>query len=321
MTRRLRLNDKIVSLEASAPVFNIQRYSLHDGSGIRTLVFIKGCPLKCRWCSNPEGQKNYPELGYLRVKCVGPKECGGRCVEVCSNQAIESLDKGEITINREKCKLCGECAKACYYGALKIIGQYMSIGEILTEVEEDQSFYRYLEGGVTLGGGEPLINPGFSREFLKECKERGLHTVLETCGFGPWKELRRILEYVDLLYYDIKHMDSEKHREMTGVSNKIILENARKILSMRRLKVVIRIPVVPGFNNANEQVKAIARFVKGSGGEMMELLPYHRLGQAKYRQYGMEFIFEDVEPPSEERMEQLREIVRSCGLEEVTGKI
>jgi len=302
-------------------VFDIQRYSIHDGPGIRTLVFLKGCPLSCKWCCNPEGQKSTPEIRFLESKCVTAEKCKAPCLAACPTGAISLNEEGKPKTDIQVCQGCGKCAEACYYGARTLSGQEMTVSELFEEVKKDEPFYRSSNGGVSLGGGEPLMQFEFTREFLKKCKEHALHTAIETCGHVPWEHFTGILEYVDLVYYDIKHMNPIKHRELVGVSNDLILRNARHILSNGHAQVIIRVPTIPRLNDSEENIKTTASFVAESGGKMMELLPYHRLGMSKYRQFGREYELKDVEPPSKERMQKLRKIVQSLGIKEVSGTI
>lgn len=319
----MRLQNKRILTERkelTGFVSNIQRFSLHDGPGIRTLVFIQGCPLACKWCCNPEGQKPYPQLRFLNVRCPGKSTCGAPCVTACPKEAITLSEEGKPIIDRKLCTNCEKCVDACLYGALTMIGKKMTVEEVLTEVEKDRVAYRKSGGGVTLGGGEPLMQFEFVLELVKKCKARFLHTALETCGHMPWEQLKQISEYLDLMYYDIKHMDAERHKELTGVSNELILSNARKVLSGEvNCEVIVRTPIVQGCNDSEENIEAIARFVAESGGKMMELLPYHALGSSKYRQLGMEYELKEIKPPTNEQMERLRNIVKSFGLKEMTG--
>ena len=302
-------------------VFDIQRYSIHDGPGIRTLVFLKGCPLTCKWCCNPEGQKSQPEIRFLETKCVAEEKCKAPCLKACPNGAISLNEAGKPKTDTEICRSRGECAEVCYYGARVLSGKSMTVEELLSEVRKDEPFYRNSSGGVSVGGGEPMVQFEFTREFLKRCKEHSLHTTLETCGHVPWEHLRAVLEYVDLVYYDIKHMNPLKHKELVGVSNDLILRNARYVLSSNNTEVIIRIPIIPGLNDFEENIKATASFVAESGGKMMELLPYHRLGVSKYRQFSRKYELKDIEPPTKEQMQMLRRLVKSSGIKEVTGAI
>jgi len=304
----------------SGLVFNIQRFAIHDGSGVRTLVFMKGCPLRCRWCSNPEGQKSHPEIGFMAGRCVGAEICRARCVEACSEKGITLSREGRPVIDRASCTPCLACSEVCYYGALELIGREMTVEEVLSEVEKDRPFYRRSGGGVTVGGGEPLMQAEFVTQLLKACQERHLHTALETTGFGSRRCLRELLEHVDLVYFDIKHMDAAQHEALTGVSNQPVLENVRAVVSAdRRFEVIIRITTIPGFNDSEENISASARFAAQLGCEKIELVPYHKLGVVKYAQYGMNDPLGDIEPPTRERMERLRRLVEEFGLKEMTG--
>jgi pyruvate formate lyase activating enzyme len=307
-------------MATSGLVFNIQRYAIHDGSGVRTLVFMKGCPLKCLWCSNPEGQKTHPETGFMAAKCVGAETCRARCIDACSEKGMTLSRDGRPIINRVRCTHCGKCSKACYYGALELIGREMTLEDVLSVLEKDRPFYRRSGGGVTVGGGEPLLQAEFVTQLLAACQNRYLHTALETTGFGSRTHLRKMLEHVDLVYFDIKHMDSGRHRELTGVPNEPILENVRAVVSAgTRYETVIRVTTIPGLNDSEENIAASARFTAELGCENMELVPYHRLGIGKYVQYGMEYELGDVESPTKERMQELRHLVERLGLREVTG--
>ena len=308
--------------ETSGLVFNIQRYAIHDGRGVRTLVFMKGCPLRCQWCSNPEGQRSQPDIGFMEGRCVGAEMCRARCVDACPEQAITLSPEGKPVIDRKTCVRSGQCTEACYYGALELVGRGMSIGEVLAEIEKDRPFYRRSGGGVTIGGGEPLMQAEFVTELLKACQERYLNTAIETTGFGSRRYLTELLKHVDLAYFDVKHMDSATHRQLTGLPNEPILDNLRAIFSAERsCDIILRLTAVPGLNDSEENIVATARFARELGCEKMELMPYHRLGMGKYRQYGMEYGLANLDPPSKERMQQLRRLVESLGLREMTGAL
>lgn len=300
-------------------VFNIQRYSLHDGTGIRTLVFLKGCPLRCLWCSNPESQKGIPELGFIASRCTGVAgACGGACLSVCPAAGMHLGKDGKPIIDRQVCDACGVCAKACPEDALKVVGRDMSVDEVLTEVEKDRPFYRKSGGGVTIGGGEPLLQYRFTADLLEAAHGVYLHTALETCGFAPWEHFELVLKHVDLLHIDLKHMDPIRHRELTGQSNELILANLRRIPSVKSPQdVIVRFPVIPGCNDSVENIRDMTEFVMGLGFKQLELIPYHRMGISKYAQYGMVYPLPECESPSESDMARLREIVPS----EVRGSI
>ena len=291
-------------------IFNIQRYSIQDGPGIRTTVFMKGCPLKCIWCANPEGQKPVPEILYDKNKC---NKCY-KCVNACLNGAISIFQDGFIDINRRICKKCKNysCIDACEEEAIKLVGRFVTIEKLMKEVEKDSLFYRNSNGGVTLSGGEPTKQFEFILEFLKNCKEKGIHTTLDTCGYTSWGTLKRILEYTDLVLYDIKHIDSEKHKKLTGVSNEIILNNAKNLLSAK-VPTIFRIPIIPEYNDEKENIEAIARFLKEIGGKEVNLLPYHRLGIKKYERLGINYPLK-IKSPNKKSLEEIKTIFEEKGL-------
>ena len=303
-------------------IFNIQRYSLHDGSGIRTLVFLKGCPLKCLWCSNPESQKSMPELGFIEARCVGQEACGAPCVSACLEEAVLLDGRGKPAIDRSACDNCGRCAEACCYDALKLVGREMSVAEVLAEAEKDRPFYRRSGGGVTIGGGEPMAQYKFTTELLEAAQAEYLHTAMETSGHVTWERLEGALRYVDLLHFDLKHMDPRRHEELTGRSNELILSNLGRVLCIKEPEdVVIRIPVIPGCNDSVENIRESATFVSQFGFRQIELMPYHRFGVSKYHQYGMPYQLDALGPAPESDLEGLRRLVESFGLQEVTGRM
>lgn len=290
-------------------IFNVQRYSINDGPGIRTVVFFKGCPLQCLWCCNPESQRNMPEILYSHKKC---KNCN-RCILICPKKAI-SDDKGIKAIDYSLCDNCGKCIEVCPEEALEMVRRLVTIEEIIREVEKDIVFYRSSGGGVTLSGGECTYQPEFAISLLLECRKRGIHTAIETCGFQKWDVLKNILQYVDLVLYDLKHINPVKHLKYTGVSNKLIFENAQRIVS-KNIPMIIRIPIIPKYTASKENIKAIARFVSNlKEVKKIELLPYHGLGEPKYKKLGRKYELEGVPSPSSEQMQELAGIVKSYGL-------
>ena len=275
---------------------------------------MKGCPLTCLWCSTPQTQKGTFEILHIEIHCV---KCG-RCVETCPVDAITISEAEGLQIDRKRCTHCGDCVEACPNQALEFAGKHMTVEELFKEVEKDSPFYRRSNGGVTMGGGEATMQHEFVIELLKMCKKRYIHTAIETCGFVKWEHLAKILEQLDLVYMDIKHMDPVVHKELTGVSNERILENARKTADLRPL--ILRIPVVPGYNDSHDNIAATARFAAELGEHFtrIELIPYHKFGSQTYSRLGREYELADVEPPTDDHMNRLKLIVESCG---VTGQV
>jgi pyruvate formate lyase activating enzyme len=298
--------DEVVSADEmediSGVVFNIQRYSIHDGPGIRTTVFLKGCPLACLWCQNPESQSREPEIMINRNLCA---VCG-RCVSECENGAISLLEECSVT-DRMKCICCGRCVEVCPNEARKLSGTVMTVGEVVKEVLKDLDFYENSGGGVTLSGGEATFQPEFALAILRECKNSGMHTAIETCGYTSWEVLDRFLECTDLVLFDIKHMDDAVHKEGTGISNEKILENAAKMAKVKAM--LVRVPLIPGFNDSEQDVRQIAAFVASLPNKVeVDLLAYNPLGEGKYESLGKGTI-EHKEVQDEEYVEHLREVV------------
>jgi pyruvate formate lyase activating enzyme len=296
--------------ELKGLVYNLQRFAIHDGPGIRTLVYMKGCPLTCLWCSTPQTQKKAFEILHIETNC---QKCG-RCVEACPNEAMTLSEEEGLTIDRKRCTLCNECVEACPNQALEFTGKVMTVAELFMEVEKDSPFYWRSKGGVTVGGGEPTMQHAFVAEFLKKCRQHYIHTAIETCGYAEWEHLEKLLEHLDLVYMDIKHMDPRAHKTLTGVSNERILENARRASALRPM--IVRIPVVPGHNDSHENLSATARFAAELGENLLriDLLPYHKFGKQTYSRLGRKYELEDVEPPDDAHMQRLKMIVESCGV-------
>lgn len=288
-------------------IFDIKHFAVHDGPGIRTTVFFKGCPLSCAWCHNPEGMRRQPELVRYEGRCITCEAC----VAACPNVAHENVD-GKMVYHRERCELCGECVEACYSNALVIFGRTVSVAEVLAEVRQDADFYRSSGGGVTLSGGEPLAQARFAVELLRQCKAEGLATALDTCGAVPWPVLESALPYTDLVLYDLKLMDAEQHARYTGLSNTLILENLRR-LDQRGLPIEIRLPLIPGINDG-ANLEATRAFLASLAHPVhIRLLPYHRMAGSKYDRLGRENRMPLVEAPTPGQMQAAAAQLQGCG--------
>ncbi|MDR2488923.1 MAG: glycyl-radical enzyme activating protein [Desulfovibrio sp.] len=287
-------------------VFNIQRFSVHDGPGIRTTVFLKGCPLRCAWCSNPEGLTGAPQLMYMRGNCAGCL----KCIEACPNHAASLTENGRA-VDPSLCESCGMCAKECYFDALKMEGAIMTVPELMKELRKDANHYRRSDGGITLSGGEALTQLSFCAELFKACHAEGWHTAVETTAYIDRDSLDKVLPHLDLVLMDIKHADSAKHKEYTGVPNKRILQNARYIAEYGGPKLVIRTPVIPGFNDTAEEILAICAVAQSLPGvDTIHLLPFHRMGRNKYEHMQYDYRMEGVGPLTQEKASELHAVVR-----------
>jgi len=292
-------------------VFNIQKFSIHDGIGIRTLVFMKGCPLKCKWCANPESQSFKKEIMFLKEKCIGCGSCSSNCPQ-------NGIDIETYTINRAICDGCGQCAKHCYANAKKTIGESMTIDQIMEKVEKDRIFYRNSNGGVTVGGGEPLAQADFVAKLIKRLKESHIHTAIETCGYAPWEKCEDIFRNLDQVFFDIKHMDSKKHKEITGVSNELILENAKRLASLDgNRNIVFRIPLIPGYNQEDENIIETGRFIGALSKENTnietEILLYHNMGENKYNGLDKQYELKGVKASEKEIKAKYAELLKGLG--------
>lgn len=276
-------------------VFNIQKFSVHDGPGIRTIVFLKGCGMRCSWCSNPESQALVPEKAYNENRCIGLDKCV-RCVEACTRSAITRTESGKISINRHRCEGCENfCVEACPAQGIIIYGQTRSVEDIVTIVEQDAIFYARSEGGMTLSGGEPLLQKDFLLALLREAKRRRINTAMETCGFAPWENLQEACEHLDSILFDIKSLDPVKHKECTGAPLDAVLDNFTKMMAhYPNLPVHVRTPIVPGVNDTVADILPIAELTAKYPNADLELLPYHRLGTQKYLFLGREYPMGDV---------------------------
>lgn len=303
--------------EARGVVFNIQRFSIHDGPGIRTTVFLKGCSLRCGWCSNPESIRLSPEIITRDIKCI---RCG-KCVEACSQQAITVVENTR-TIQWDKCNYCMKCAEVCPSGAIERAGEYMTVAKVIDTVGRDASYYRRTNGGMTLSGGEPLMQWQFALKLLQEAKRRGLHTALDTTGYTDWEILDEILNFTDLVLYDVKHPNSARHREATGVPNERILDNLRKTVAKPGLKVWVRHPVIPQFSDSEEELEELCKLIltlKPSV-EKLSLLPYHKFGELKYAAMGKVYPWKGIPIISDERIGELKKLVESHGIKVDVGR-
>lgn len=298
----------------SGTVFEIERFAVNDGPGIRTVVFLKGCPLRCLWCANPESQKNVNQLMYWSTRCIG---CG-ECIRVCPQGALSRGESG-IVRDTEKCILCGACADACNSEAFTVIGGEMSAEQVADIVERDRDFYASSGGGVTFSGGEVMAQPDFLAALAKECKSRGISTCVETSGFAPWSAFEKSMPYIDQYLYDIKCMDPVRHRELTGVPNDIILANFEKLVRAGK-PVRPRMPIIPGCNDRDSDMEQAADFLAGiCPGVRVDLLPYHSLGVSKYDRLGMNYDLPETAPPSNERMEELAAFFKERGFAVTVG--
>jgi len=288
-------------------IFNIQKFSIHDGPGIRTTVFFKGCPLNCLWCHNPESQDVNKEILYDKNKCV----LCGKCKEVCPTNAIK-IEDGKLTTDKNKCNFSGECVIYCIYGAREIVGKEYSVDDVMKEVIKDKIFYEQSNGGVTVSGGEPLMQIEFVQELLMRLKVENIHTAVDTSGAVNFDILKRVAKYTDLFLYDLKLIDDEKHKEYIGVSNKNIIENLIN-LSKIHSNINIRLPIIGKVNDNIEHIEKVLELLKDLNIKKVNLLPYHSIAKHKYEKLGLFYEDEKMSVPSEAKMNSFKEMFEKNG--------
>lgn len=304
----------MVMSACTGTVFDIRKYSVHDGPGIRTTVFFKGCPLSCLWCHNPEGQSRAPEIMYRQARCI---QCD-TCKYICHVGAIQRRD-GVTSIDTSRCDLCGDCLEECFAGGLEMAGRTVTVSQVMQEIESDIIFYDQSGGGVTFSGGEPLLQPVFLKALLEACRLKGIHTAVDTSGYTSWKTLDALRGMVDLFLYDLKVMDETRHKEYTGVPNRLILQNLRR-LSEHGERLIVRMPIIPGLNDQPENIEQSGRFLSSLASlERVDLLAYHKIGLAKYDSLQKGYSLKDTQPPSDERMSELAGLLNTFGLQVKIG--
>jgi len=307
--QRLMSRDKRHNI---AVITEIKRFAIHDGPGIRTTIFVKGCPLSCKWCSNPETHKSYPEIYFIAKKC----QESGKCTKVCPEDAI-SMNKNQ-KIDRRRCTLCMLCVEACKYGVLEKVGREMTPEEVAEKIAEDYPFYINSGGGMTISGGEPLYHPDFTSCLLQICHEKNISTVLDTSGYAKPEDVERVIKHVDIVLLDIKHMSPREHKEWTGVSNELILENAQLMVS--KCNVRVSLPLVSGVNDSEDNVKKTIEFTASLGIKHIDIVPFHRLGESKYQFLGLKSPFSNFKNIPDEKVNDVVKMIESYGLEATKGR-
>jgi pyruvate formate lyase activating enzyme len=295
----------------SAIIANIQGFSIHDGPGIRTVVFFKGCPLSCQWCANPECLSGEPQIGFIESLCA---DCG-RCQDACTNNAIRRTE-GEHRIDYSRCRSCGNCRDQCYYGALVRYGESMTLAEVWDAVRRDKMFYDDSGGGVTVSGGEPLLRPEFVRELFEMSHQERIDTCVETCGFVNPEALLEVIPVTDHFLFDLKHMDPEVHKKHTGQSNSKILRNATLLIE-HRADVLFRQPVVPGVNDSIANIEATAGFLTSlsRNAARLQLMPFHRMGESKYKALNLSYPMDGLGAADDDLVETVRKAYVQCGID------
>jgi len=298
--------------DPSGVVFNVMRFSVYDGPGIRTTVFLKGCPLHCAWCHNPEGQSFEPSLMLFEERC---RRCGD-CVPVCPNHGIG--DPADGLHVPDGCDACGTCVEACVAGARELVGRRVTVSEIVAEIEKDVMFFDESGGGVTLSGGEPVAQSVFAEAVLAACRARGIHTALDTCGLASPDVFARVSAQADLVLYDLKLMGAEAHRRFTGAGNDAILRNLEALAATGK-PVIVRFPMIPGVNDGEQELTAMADFLRRIGLDRLDLLPWHSIGSEKYKRLGLACPTTDFAAPAAESVEYAAGTLRRAGLRVKVG--
>lgn len=296
-------------------IFDIKRYAINDGPGIRITIFLKGCPLSCAWCHNPEGMSKKVQKMYTESKCIGAQSC----VDICEYNALTLTPNGIVT-NADLCNLCGKCAEVCPTKAIEMSGELMSVDSILKLIKKETLLMDQSGGGVTFSGGEPLMHHKFLMELLEACGKEGIHRCIDTTGFANSKVLLEVAENAEYFLYDLKMMDSKKHQQYTGVPNEKILENL-KLLSKTGAKINIRIPLIKGVNDDEDNIRQSAEFIASLEGKkkLVNILPYHNIATKKYEKLGQEYDPGTMEEPEEDKQQHILEIFKAAGVEAIIG--
>jgi len=294
-------------------IFDIQRYAIHDGPGIRMLIFLKGCPLHCPWCDNPESQNLNPELVWFQSNCIGCK----RCLEICPNHAIADVN-GHLTVEEALCNHCEQCVSACPSNAWVMIGKQYSLKEIIDEVNKDRIFFENSGGGVTLSGGEPTFQPQFLEQLLVELKKNHIHTAIETCGCFTDEIRERISDFIDLFLFDLKITNPTLHRKYLGVDNTQIMKNLKRLVHLKK-PVIPRFPIIPGYTDDDENITKIAEFIDSLNLKLVHILPYHNLGQSKYPRLKRKYQIDPTQKIDKARINEIVERLKHYGFDVKIG--